>query len=117
MKMWALTFNRKWEEAYTEFNKISEISKSSYMIRAGLLRLYAHQKKHTEAIQLIDDKFILWAKKDFQYSLFLAEAYAMLNDKEEALNWLENSINRRWPFPDSRPSWRTGRRASVCATC
>ena len=101
MRTWALMYNRECEEAYSEFNKVSEVSKSNYMFRATLLRIYAYLKKHIEAIQLVDDKFILWAKKDFQYSLFVAEAYAIMNSKADALEWLENSINHgffNYPF-------------------
>jgi hypothetical protein len=94
-------YNRKCEEALAEFNIISEGSRSSYMFRGVLLRIYACLAKHTEFFQLIDDKFILWAKKDAQYSLWLAEAYAKIDYKEDALNWLENSVNHgftNYPF-------------------
>jgi TolB-like protein len=101
IRAWALMYNGKFEEAYTKFNSISEVSKSSYFFRATLLRIYACLKKHIEAIQLVDDKFIVWAKKDFQYSLFVAEAYSIMNSKADALEWLENSINHgfvNYPF-------------------
>ena len=94
LRTWVLIYNNKSEEALNEINKASEISKNNYMFRATFLLVYAYQKKKKEAIHLIDDKFLLWAKKDGQYSLFVAEAYAMLNYNTDALNWLENSINR-----------------------
>jgi len=100
-RAFALMYNRKYEEALTEFNNISEGSRSSYMFSGILLRIYAGLRKQKEVIHLIDDKFLLWAKKDFQYSLWVAEAFAMINDKSSALNWLENSINHgniNYPF-------------------
>jgi non-specific serine/threonine protein kinase len=93
-KTWALMYNRKGEEAYAEFEKVSEFGKSTYMFKATLAVINGYLKKDTEVKQLIDDeKFMLWAKRDFQYSLFVAEAYAVLNYKDNALNWVENSIN------------------------
>jgi hypothetical protein len=58
-------------------------------------------KKDTEFNQLVDDKLIFWARKDFSYSLYFAEAYAMIDNKPEALNWLENSINHGLLFTPS----------------
>jgi TolB-like protein len=92
MKTWSLMYNRKCEDAFVEFIKISEYSKNSYMFRATLMLIYAYQRKDKEVIQLIDDKFLLWAKRDFQYSLFVTDIYALLNFKVDALHWLENSI-------------------------
>lgn len=34
------------------------------------------------------------AKRDCQYASILSAFYAMLGDKESALEWLENSVNR-----------------------
>ena len=93
VRIWALLYNRKFEESYVEFNNISKDIKSSYIFKIELLRLYAIMQKHTEFNNLMDEKFILWAKKDFQYSFFVAEAYAMINHKADALNWLENAVN------------------------
>ena len=81
MKTWSLMYNRKCEDAFVEFIKISEYSKNSYMFRATLMLIYAYQRKDKEVIQLIDDKFLLWAKRDFQYSLFVTDIYALLNFK------------------------------------
>ena len=43
----------------------------------------------------------LWAEKDFSYSLSIAECYSLINKKNEALNWLENTVDRgfiNYPF-------------------
>lgn len=96
-----LLYNRKYKEAYAEYSAISAGANSNYIYRCTLLIIYACMKKYTEINRLIDDKIILWAKKDFAYSLFIAETYAMINHAENALNWLENSINHgfiNYPF-------------------
>ena len=101
IKTWALMYNRKFEEALSVFNIVSEFSKNSYMSRATLMLINACLRKDAEVIRLIDNKYLLWAKKDFQYSLFAAETYSMLNYKSDALEWIENSINHgyiNYPF-------------------
>ena len=90
----ALLYNGKYEEAYVEYNKISDDGRKSYVYKCTLLLLYACMKKLKEINQLIDNKMLLWAKMDYAYSYTFAETYAMINRKEEALNWLENSILR-----------------------
>ncbi len=90
----ALVYNRKYDEAYAEYNKISEDARNSYVYKCTLLLLNACMKKLKEINQLIDDKMVLWAKMDYAYSYTFAETYAMINRKEDALNWLENSILR-----------------------
>lgn len=93
-RAWALMYNKKGEEAYAELEKASELSKSTYMFKATLAVINAYLKKDKEVKQLFDDeKFMLWAKRDFQYSLFVAEAFAVLHYRKEALSWVENSIN------------------------
>jgi TolB-like protein len=101
IKAWVLMYNRKFEEALSIFYKVSEFSKNGYMFRATLMLINACLKKETEVIRLIDDKYLLWAKKDFQYSLVAAETYSMLCYKSIALEWIENSINHgniNYPF-------------------
>lgn len=43
---------------------------------------------------LMDTDFERWAEKDFQYSEWAAEALAQVGEPEQALNWLENSVER-----------------------
>ena len=101
-KTWGLLYTNNYKEAFAELSKVSEISKNVYMFKAILLLINGCLKKDTEFKQLVyDEKFILWAKKDFQYSLFVADAFAMINQKKESLNWIENSINNgnvNFPF-------------------
>ncbi|MGB7063271.1 MAG: protein kinase [Candidatus Zixiibacteriota bacterium] len=51
--------------------------------------------------ELLTDEFITTAKRDFQYSSLFADFYALLGHKKEALDWLENAVNRgfiNYPF-------------------
>ena len=89
----AFLYTGKGKKAYDEFIHLSEGTRNSYVFKINILRIYASLQKQTEVNQLLDDSFISRAKKDFQSSLFFAQAFAMINSKEDALEWLENSIN------------------------
>ena len=97
----ALMYNGQFEEAITILNNVSDSFQRTFVFRTCLLRKYAYQNEQVEFEQLIDDEFKLWAKKDFTYSLWLAEAYAMINDKKKTLNCLEDAVDRgfiNYPF-------------------
>ena len=34
------------------------------------------------------------ARSDLQYSTFLADGFSLLKEKDEAIHWLENAVNR-----------------------
>ena len=44
------------------------------------------------ALRLISDELKRDAKTDMFYSWLLADCYAMLGQKEEAIDWLENAV-------------------------
>jgi hypothetical protein len=40
-------------------------------------------------------------RRDCAYSLITADIYALLDEREQALDWLENAVNRGWTnYPD-----------------
>jgi TolB-like protein len=61
---------------------------------------FAHFIKHTihkdscHVPELLTDEFVTVVKRDALGSCTVATFYAMLNDMENSLNWLENSVNR-----------------------
>jgi non-specific serine/threonine protein kinase len=70
-----------------------------------LLRVSIFLKKallgENDVSELLTDEFISTAKRDFQYSSLFADFYALLGHKKEALDWLENAVNRgfiNYPF-------------------
>ena len=38
-------------------------------------------------------EFQEWAWRDFQYGYFVAQVYAIANDKKESLKWLEHAVD------------------------
>jgi hypothetical protein len=101
-KGFALTYNQDATGAMAMFDRISDGLKSTFVFKADIMVLNSFMGKFDEVSnQLCDKKFLLWARNDFLYSFQVAEVHALKGEKEEALDWLENSIDRgnfNYPF-------------------
>lgn len=81
----------------------------SDMIARGFRALAAAFEGDRDAvIDLVDSDFERWAEKDFQYAEWAAQALALVQDIDRALDWLEISIKRgniNYPFLSSKDSF------------
>ncbi len=59
----------------------------------GLFFKYALQREKTKALQSVTKELKGTARMDETFSWLLAECYSLLEEKEEALDWLENAAN------------------------
>jgi tetratricopeptide (TPR) repeat protein len=64
-----------------------------------LARIYsalgcAFEHDRDGVLRILDRDFERWAEKDFQYSEWVAQALALVDECEGALDWLENSVER-----------------------
>ena len=53
------------------------------------------------AKEVLTEEFINAAQNDLQYSVIVADGFALLNQKKEAIDWLENAVTRgftNYPF-------------------
>jgi serine/threonine protein kinase len=55
--------------------------------------MYALMNEKEKALRLATEEFKATASNDLEYSSFLAQGFALLNEKTEALYWLENAVN------------------------
>jgi non-specific serine/threonine protein kinase len=97
----SLIYYGRFEKAFSIYNNFSASYQRTLLFRVFLLFQFAYQKNKKEFEKLIDAEFKLWAEKDFSYSFWVAEAYALIDDREKALDWLENAVNRgfiNYPF-------------------
>jgi non-specific serine/threonine protein kinase len=60
-----------------------------------ILRL-ALQGEREETRELMSPEYLATSRRDAVYSLLLADIYAMLDERGQALDWLENAVNRGW---------------------
>jgi non-specific serine/threonine protein kinase len=72
-----------------------------FFTRLAVFLQHALQGEKEKALALINDEFTAAARVDWQYSSLMAGGYALLQEKDQALDWLENAINRgfiNYPF-------------------
>jgi non-specific serine/threonine protein kinase len=85
--------NRK-EEAIHIFGTIEESSLTGFQFYCAKFLKYVVCNESYRIPELMTDEFIGIIKRDAIISCWIATFYAMLNDKENCLFWLENSVNR-----------------------
>ena len=55
--------------------------------------LHANKGEIEQAHKIVTPEYITATKRDYQYSLVAAVGYSLLDEKEQALNWVENAVN------------------------
>lgn len=89
-----LSYLKRYEEAITLINKSAGTSPDNGFTKLGILLKFALQGKKSEMLHSISQEFEIWAKRDPWGSWWMAERYSLLDMKEKALDWLENSVDR-----------------------
>ncbi len=71
------------------------------MVQLGILLRDALQGKKEKMSQIMTPDFNTYCRRDPYWSLQLTEVYSLLDEREKALDWLDNSIGRgllNYPF-------------------
>lgn len=90
----ALAYNKCSKEAVELINRAAKIAPKLGLTQFGLFLKYALQGQKKRALQLLTPEFKKMAQRDPQWSQLLAGFCSLLGEKEEALDWLENAVNR-----------------------
>jgi non-specific serine/threonine protein kinase len=102
----ALAANGRREEALAVIDRIGAVAGRNVETRFCLLLKYALLKERESALRLITPEFRKTCRRDFEWSYMVAHRLALLGAQEEALDWLENAINRgfiNYPFLQCDP--------------
>ena len=91
--IWSLIYAKRIEEAYRIIDKLEISSQSTIFASYGLLFKNALSVNKEDALKIITPEIKTIAKGVEYHSRALAEAYAILGEKEMAIDWLENSVN------------------------
>jgi serine/threonine protein kinase/Tfp pilus assembly protein PilF len=91
---WALTSNGMRDEALAVINDAGPESTRNVQTVFYLLLKYALLKDKESAWRLMTTEFQKTCRRDAEWSYILAERLSLLGTKKEALDWLENAINR-----------------------
>ena len=96
-----LAYTQNNEEAYKLFNQIELQSPSTVWAQLGSFFKFSLQNKKQEALQFIPEDFKSLMKKDEMFPIWLAECYSLIDEKNEAINWIEYGVKSgfiNYPF-------------------
>jgi serine/threonine protein kinase/tetratricopeptide (TPR) repeat protein len=93
LRTMALIYIDRPEEATREVETLERDVPGSYFARHVRFLLDAYEGKQASVEEIMTPDFAAATQQDFQYSLFVAAAYAALGEKGRALTWLENAID------------------------
>ena len=96
-----LAYNKAYEEAFSIIEKCAKADPNNALSKFGLLLKYGLQKDRENAFQIMTPDFRKTCQRDGEWSYYVADAFALLDEKKEALDWLENAVNRgfiNYPF-------------------
>jgi tetratricopeptide (TPR) repeat protein len=96
-----LAYNKAYEEAFSVIEKCAKADPNNALSKFGLLLKYGLLKDKEKAFQEMTPDFRKTCQRDGEWSYYVADAFALLDEKKEALDWLENAVNRgfiNYPF-------------------
>ncbi len=89
----SLAYNNRLEEAFAIVDRMSSSEPDNVLTKFGLLTEYGLRKDKEKALRIMTPDFRKTCRRDLEWSLIIAEAFALMDEKQEALDWLENAVN------------------------
>jgi hypothetical protein len=97
----ALAYVGHFDEAVSVIDRLARGYEDTMVVKTCVLLKYAIQDMKQEMLQSVGSDLKRWAERDFNFSLWVAECCALADEREEAIGWLENSVDRgfvNYPF-------------------
>jgi len=91
---WMLVCNNEPDEAFSIIDESARLTPDNVCTRFGLLLKYGILKDREKAFGEMTFDFQKTCKRDPEWSYYVALMLASLDAKPEALDWLENAVNR-----------------------
>jgi len=102
----SLAYNGKRDEALAVIDRMGKGNSNNVMTLFSLLLKYALLHDQESALRLITPDFRKTCSRDFEWSYWVANLLSIAGAKKEALDWLENAVNRgfiNYPFMQCDP--------------
>ncbi|MCP4723684.1 MAG: hypothetical protein GY863_01545, partial [bacterium] len=93
---WALTWNQRLEEAYKIIDILVKDTPHLIFAQLGLFWKHTFQGRKQDALNVVKPELLKAAEYSDFLSRDIAHCYAILDEKVEALYWLENAVDRGW---------------------
>ncbi|MFC2124728.1 adenylate/guanylate cyclase domain-containing protein [Bacteroidota bacterium] len=87
-----LVYNKMISEAILLIDQNAKSNPETVFSRLGLILKYAIQNEKEKLCQEMSPELIKSVSRDFDFSLNLGRFFSLINDKKEAIHWIENSI-------------------------
>jgi len=91
-----LAYLNRFDESYKILDKLGKEAPDTWLGEFALFFKYALQNKKTEAQQAVSGVLKQAARGDEFTPLWMAECYALIDEKDEAIDWLEEVV--KWGF-------------------
>jgi len=104
----ALVCSGRNDQAFEVIDKSARLNPDNVVVKLGLMLKYAIQGDKEKAYGEATPEFRETCRRDGTYSHNLAGTFAMLKEKTEALDWLENAVDRgfiNYPFLAEKDSF------------
>ena len=96
LKFWiakALAYNNKFKEACQLLNSVSIEIPGTQWAQFALFFMHAIQGEKSKALEMVTEDFIITMKGDPWFAVWTADSYALMDLKEESIEWVENGVN------------------------
>ena len=97
----ALALNQRLDEAYPLLDRTAQEAPETFFAGHAVFLKYVLQRNRSKALQAVNPELTRAARWDEQFSWMMASCYALIDEKKEALDWLDNAIHRgfiNYPF-------------------
>ncbi len=98
---WYLVYAQRVKEALELLEPIPPAAATNYLTRCARFLKLALRGEREQIPELLTADFVAAARRDLQYAGFLATLYAILEEKDLALEWLATAVSRgliNYPF-------------------
>jgi len=92
--------NQREDEAIKVFDELLHDAPDTFFAQLGNVYKLALSGEREAALEAASDELRAAAREDLQYSWSLAECFAILDDSDQAIEWLENAVAQNfWNYP------------------
>lgn len=88
-----LTYNNQYDQAFSIIDHSAKTDPDTVLTKLGLMLKYGLQGEKEKAFQEMTPDFQKTCQRDYSFSHHLAGVFALLDEKKEALKWLESAVN------------------------
>jgi eukaryotic-like serine/threonine-protein kinase len=96
-----LACNKAFDEAFSIIDLSAKATPTNAVTRAGILLKYGILKDREKVYREMPPDFRKICQRDTELSYAASQAFALINEKKESLDWLENAVDRgfiNYPF-------------------